>query len=442
MSTVAWLVLIGSILLVVHSLFSLYVMLYAWARPNPPSVGRMPEAFLSPQLSFTVLIPARHEELVIRKTIRNVASAHYPPKLLEIVVICTDDDVGTIAEAQAAARDAASQGLAPVRVEIFSTGPINKPHGLNVGLQRSRNAIVTVFDAEDDISPDIFNIVNTLMLADGCKIVQAGVQLMNFDDHWFCIHSVLEYFFHFRSRLLYFARIGMVPLGGNTVFVSRDLIERVGGWDERCLTEDADIGVRLSATGERVHVVYDPRHATQEETPPTVASLVRQRTRWHQGFLQVLRKGQWRQLREWRQRFLAIYIFSYPIVQALFTMAWPVALAGWMWLKLPLTVALISWLPMYVLVCQLVATLVGIRIFGREYNRKVPWTLLPRAIAGFLPFHLLMGFSAMRALYRELRRASNWEKTHHVGAHRAADSPDRRVDPRGVGEPSRLSTEE
>ena len=27
------------------------------------------------------------------------------------------------------------------------------------------------------------------------------------------------------------ARVGMVPLGGNTVAIRRELIERVGGWD-------------------------------------------------------------------------------------------------------------------------------------------------------------------------------------------------------------------
>ena len=37
----------------------------------------------------------------------------------------------------------------------------------------------------------------------------------------------------------------MVPLGGNTVFITRELLEPAGGWDQECLTEDADIGIRL-----------------------------------------------------------------------------------------------------------------------------------------------------------------------------------------------------
>ena len=71
----------------------------------------------------------------------------------------------------------------------------------------------------------------------------------------------------------------MIPLGGNTVFMKRSLIERVGGWDEQCLMEDADIGIQFSALGERIRVVYDPRHVTREETPGRRRVVVRRRTR-------------------------------------------------------------------------------------------------------------------------------------------------------------------
>jgi len=47
----------------------------------------------------------------------------------------------------------------------------------------------------------------------------------------------------------------MVPLGGNTVFLRRDLLEQIGGWDQDCLTEDADVGIRLSTTGVPIRVL-------------------------------------------------------------------------------------------------------------------------------------------------------------------------------------------
>jgi len=43
----------------------------------------------------------------------------------------------------------------------------------------------------------------------------------------------------FRSRLHGHAQSGFIPLGGNTVFIRRSLIEQVGGWDGDCLAETA-----------------------------------------------------------------------------------------------------------------------------------------------------------------------------------------------------------
>ena len=58
-------------------------------------------------------------------------------------------------------------------------------------------------------------------------MVQCGVQLMNFESHWFSALNVLEYFFWFKSRLHYHARCGAITLGGNTVFFERTILERL-----------------------------------------------------------------------------------------------------------------------------------------------------------------------------------------------------------------------
>ena len=64
---------------------------------------------------------------------------------------------------------------------------------------------------------------------EGVNVVQSGVQLMNYESNWYSTLNVLEYFFWFKSRLHYHARVGMTPLGGNTVFVRTDVLRAVGG---------------------------------------------------------------------------------------------------------------------------------------------------------------------------------------------------------------------
>ncbi len=406
-----------SLLLAVQGLVTLYLMLYTWMRPDRLERARSPRHFAEPTLKFTALLPARHEEAVIAHTIQRVCSSHYPSELVEVIVICEQGDVGTIAEAE---RAAAQIGNDMVQVVSFSDGPINKPHGLNVGFRTSNNEVVTIFDAEDDVHPEIFDVVNTIMLSDGAGVVQAGVQLMDFRSSWYAPHNVLEYFFWFKSRLHFHAQVGSVPLGGNTVFLRRDLIEAVGGWDEHCLTEDADIGIRASALGERIAITYDHEHVTREETPPTLGNFVRQRTRWNQGFLQVIGKGDWLRLPTLRQRVLAAYTLAYPIVQAMLAVLWLPALITTVTLKAPVIIAMLTLSPFYFLAFQYIVDLIGLMEFCTSHELR----LRPRDIVvftiGFIPYQFLLNVSALRAVVRQLRGVNNWEKTAHTGAHRTA----------------------
>lgn len=410
------LLLAFSLILFGQALFSVYLTLYAWEHPERLDDTRAPRAFLRPRLSFTILLPARHEEAVIYDTVQRAWATQYPRELLEIVVVCSVDDTGTIAEARRAAKDI---GSPRVRVETFSDGPINKPHGLNVGFARSSHQVVGIFDAEDDIQPDILTVINTVMLESETGIVQAGVQLMNLRDRWFSLHNCLEYFFWFKSRLHFHAAVGAIPLGGNTVFIRRELVRRVGGWDEQCLTEDADIGLRLSVLGEPIQVIYDAQYATREEAPNTLSQFIKQRTRWHQGFLQVLRKPAWRELANSRQRLLALYTLGFPLFQAMMTLLLPASLGAAIWLKAPVLVTMVAFLPLYALVLQLACSVVGTVLFTREFGLRLPLLALVSLPFSFLPYQLLLSISAVRAVIRELRRHYNWEKTVHHGAHRA-----------------------
>src|SRR6516164_11231267 len=87
-----------SVLVTIQSAFTLYLTLYTWDRL--PAEARAPEHFLPPRLSFTVMLPARHEEAVIQTTIERVVRANYPATLIQVMVVCSVDDDGTIAKAE------------------------------------------------------------------------------------------------------------------------------------------------------------------------------------------------------------------------------------------------------------------------------------------------------------------------------------------------------
>jgi len=409
-------ILLVSFIVSAQSVWTLYMTLYAWDRP--PAEANAPDHFLEPRLSFTALLPARHEEDVIAGTIARLARVNYPPDLVQVLVVCSADDQGTIDEAEAEIELLRQEGRENFETVVFSDGPVNKPHGLNVALARATNDVVVIFDAEDDMHPDIFDVVNTIMEEEQVRVVQAGVQLMNFESTWYSALNALEYFFWFRSRMHYYARVGAIPLGGNTIFFDRALIARIGGWDEKILTEDAEIGLRLSAEGERIRVMYDHRYVTKEEVPPTLKQFIKQRTRWNQGFIQVLHKGTWRKLKTGKQRRLAFMTLVFPSNQAVLGVYFAFSLFTMVSLKTPVLVAELSYLPVVIVLANFLTTAIGLYDFTRAHGLKAT----PSAVAGlaiaWFPYQLVLAFASVRAVSRQVRGHLDWEKTQHVGGHR------------------------
>jgi len=413
-----------SIVLATQAAYSAALMLYAWEDEDKWTLNRVPTSFEPPSHRFTVLLPARHEEAVIQGTIQRVVDLNYPRALMEIFVVIEAGDHGTIGKVQETLDELRSAGIDHVKLLTFSDPPINKPHGLNVGLREATGSVVTIFDAEDEPHPDILQVVNTVMLREGSPIVQCGVQLMNYADRWFSASNVLEYFFWFKSCMHYHAARQAVLLGGNTVFIQRDVLESVGGWDQYCLTEDADVGIRLSAMGLPIRVLYDDAYVTREETPPTVDQLVRQRTRWDQGFLQVLRKGDWLHLRTWQQRLLAVYSLSSPLLQGMTVLYLPISLWTMLYAKVPIIVAMISSLPFYMVLLQYLISVAGLYEFVAVHHLKPSRFSAVQLLVAFLPYQWLLGYSALRAVWRQAAGDNTWEKTIHTGALRMAQTPD------------------
>jgi cellulose synthase/poly-beta-1,6-N-acetylglucosamine synthase-like glycosyltransferase len=400
-----------------QAMFTLLWMLYAWDYPDQVEKNKSPNSYIKPKLSFSAIVPARNEDRVIAHTINSLANINYPESLKEIIVVCRYDDIKTISRVRQTIK---KLGRSNINLTIFNDLPINKPHALNIGLQSAKKDVVVIFDAEDEPHKDIFNIANTVMSKKHADVLQSGVQLMNYRSTWFSTLNVLEYFFWFKSTLQFFAKMGIIPLGGNTVFFKKKSLEKVRGWDETCLTEDADIGIRLSLLNAKINIVYDEKHVTQEESPLKLSSFIKQRTRWGQGFLQILGKGEWLNLPILPQRFLAGYILVSPELQALMFLYVPISFLIAFFVKLPVWLALLSAIPFYVLLLQQVIYSIGLYKFTKDYKLKYSPFFPIKIFVTYLPFQFILGLSALRAIYRVIVKNNAWEKTLHVNAHRTA----------------------
>lgn len=393
---------------------TLWWMLHAWRTPDTLRSTGFPTADQPFAHSFSLLVPARHEEAVLEGTLERLLALEHPD--VEVLAIVGHDDPGTAAVAERVAAAHPER----VRVVVDHNVPKNKPKALNTALPLCRGDVVGVFDAEDEVDAGLLRQVDASFSATGAHVVQGGVQLMNFRSSWYSLRNCLEYFFWFRSRLHLHAVHRFIPLGGNTVFVRRDVLVAVGGWDPECLAEDCELGVRLSALGAKVAVAYDPLRVTREETPDSLGSLLKQRTRWNQGFLQVLRKGEWRRLPSRRQRWLARYTLAMPFLQAITGVAIPVSIAAMLLLDVPVVLALLSFVPAIPTLATIAFEVAGLREFCRLYYVRPRAGDYVRLVLGTFPYQVLLAAAALRAVVRELLGVRSWEKTAHVGAHRLA----------------------
>jgi glycosyltransferase XagB len=385
--------------------------LYAWRSPDQLSATRFADDPKRTRLRFSLILPCRDEpEPVVRATVDALLAQRHPD--FEVVISVGHDDLPTIAIAD---RIAAEDPR--IRVSVDRHEVKNKPRQLNTALAMCTGDVVGIIDAESITAPDLLRRVDATFAAREADVVQGAVQLVNYRSRWFTLRNCLEYRIWFRSRLHGHAEAGFIPLGGNTVFLRRDVLEQVGGWDGDCLAEDCEIGVRLSARGKRIVVAYDADLTTREEAPTTLRALVKQRTRWSLGFMQVLAKGEWKALPTSRQRVGAWWTLVQQHAMAFSGLVLPLAVATALFADLPVLVGMVAFLP-------LVPTLALVSfevLILHDLGKDLGWRIGLRDYAVLVlstPFYqLLLALAALRAVVKYVGRDFRWEKTAHSGAH-------------------------
>jgi len=82
---------------------TLWWQLHAWRTPDVLSSTGFSGSPITPQHSFSLLVPARHEQAVLGETLRRLAAVDHPD--VEVVAIIGHDDPETHAVAEQVARE-------------------------------------------------------------------------------------------------------------------------------------------------------------------------------------------------------------------------------------------------------------------------------------------------------------------------------------------------
>jgi 1,2-diacylglycerol 3-beta-glucosyltransferase len=236
----------------------------------------------------TLIVAARNEEPVIGATIASLVGQDYEegwdPRF-DIVVV----DEGSTDQSGALARQAAT--MHPDRLEVVrrepGDGPSMKAAALSFAHTLARGEVIGVLDADASVAPDFVARVMRAWQADPiAAAIQAQRRAHNRDDGWLAAAQDEELLMDMASQCGRLATDGSAELRGNGMFVRRDALERLGGWNPTALTEDLELSTRLVAAGERVALA--PQVEVGEEAVITLQGLWRQRLRWAEGSIRRL----------------------------------------------------------------------------------------------------------------------------------------------------------
>ena len=362
---------------------------------------------------YTVLVPVFREANIVAQLVENLGGIDWPADRLEVLVLVEEEDDET--------RSALEAADPPDNFRIVTVpagAPQTKPRACNVGLYLASGEYLVIYDAEDTPDPDQLKKALVAFRRGGDELVcvQAALNYFNATENALTRMFTLEYSYWFDYMLAGLDASDLpIPLGGTSNHFRTAALKDLGGWDPFNVTEDADLGVRASATGYRVGVINS---TTMEEANTSIPNFIRQRSRWIKGYMQtslVHARRPLSLLRTIGPRRFAAFALLIGGTPAVFLGVLPSYLISAAVLLLPpqVTAGLfplpVLWLCLlnFVLGNSLMVYLSMMGPFKRGNFNLVLWALLNPV------YWVLHSIASYKALWQLVTRPHYWEKTEH-----------------------------
>jgi glycosyltransferase XagB len=229
--------------------------------------------------TYTIVIALYRETSVVEELVKAIDSLDYPKSKLDIKLVVEQRDIETFSRIV--------ELRLPGRYEVVVAPvgkPQTKPRALNIALSSARGELIVVYDAEDIPAPDQLRSAASRFADDReLDCIQARLSIRNHGESWLSKLFAIEYAMLFDVINPGLCALDLpIPLGGTSNHFRVRSLVAVGAWDEWNVTEDADLGIRLSRFGYRVKALDSD---TWEEAPFEVGNWFRQRVRWQKGWM-------------------------------------------------------------------------------------------------------------------------------------------------------------
>jgi cellulose synthase/poly-beta-1,6-N-acetylglucosamine synthase-like glycosyltransferase len=234
-----------------------------------------PERFRNQKELCSIIIPARNEESVIKRTVLECLKQTY--QRVEVIVVCHNCSDRTYEEAK----------VNDPRVKVFDlkTKEAGKGIALNFGVENSTGNYIMVLDSDGLLTRDFLEMALPLFDGDFCAVQGRYVpsnRSFNFITRMLALEGDLWSTPFMTIRTCIGRRC---PLGGTGYIVKKDILSKVGLFANH-LVDDYELTSRLLKKGYKI--AFAPLSINYDEKPPTLDFMLRQRARWAKGFIDLL----------------------------------------------------------------------------------------------------------------------------------------------------------
>ena len=253
-----------------------------WLRRASVTSPQDPERSYFPFVSLHV--PAHYEppDMVI-ETLTSLKALDYPA--YEIIAI--DDNTGDETLWRPLEQWCQDNQVKFVHLEDW---PGYKSGALNYALQHSidpRTELIGIIDADYQVDPQFLRVCAPFFEDEKLGFLQTPQDYRDWEHAPFYRRLYFSYLYFFAVSQPSRNERGGAIFAGTMGLIRRRALEAVGGWDEWCITEDAELSLRLLRSGwSGAHI---DRSFGRGVMPLTLEALKGQRFRWCFGGIQILR---------------------------------------------------------------------------------------------------------------------------------------------------------
>ncbi|WP_436513385.1 glycosyltransferase [Clostridium thermobutyricum] len=238
----------------------------------------------------SVMVPAHNEAVVIEKTVKSLLNLSYPKDRYEIIVIndnSSDNSAEILKRIQDNNKD---RNLIVINTDSVNGGK-GKSNSLNIGFEKSKGELLAIYDADNTPEKNALKyLVQTILEDDKLGAVIGKFRCRNKNVNLLTKFINIETLtFQWMAQAGRWQLFNLCTIPGTNFVIRRSIIESMGGWDTKAVTEDTEISFRMYRMGYKIK--FMPKAITWEQEPQTLNVWIRQRTRWAKGNTYVVVKN-------------------------------------------------------------------------------------------------------------------------------------------------------